>query len=106
MTVLSAYQECEEDRTNYSVFYAIDLAEEATLFPCLQCFAPPCEANGEQLVTPIFETENVCCRMCSHMAVAGNACNLQRDEPAVVCQDGNICSATKKVCVKECHRPP
>ncbi|KAL3202753.1 hypothetical protein MRX96_042315 [Rhipicephalus microplus] len=106
MAVVSAGQYCEEDRANYSVFYDIGVEGEATLFPCLQCFAMPCQGNGEQLKTPITGTKMFCCRRCSHMALAGTPCNLQRNESAVVCHNGDICSVNKKVCVKECPLPP
>lgn len=106
MMAIYACQACEEDRANFSVFYDIGTEEEATLFPCLQCFAMPCEGRGEKLRTPITGTKKFCCRRCSHVAMPGSPCSLQRDESAVVCHNGDICSVTKKVCVKECPLPP
>ncbi|KAL1438630.1 hypothetical protein MTO96_047987 [Rhipicephalus appendiculatus] len=99
MMVVSASEDedCEEDHGKYFAFYNISLIGDPVTYTCLQCFAPPCDGDGLQSMRPLTETLEMCCRSCSQSMEGGAACNLERTEPAVVCQEGDICSVTKKL---------
>nr|XP_037287642.1 uncharacterized protein LOC119180633 [Rhipicephalus microplus] len=105
MIAVSSSQDCEDNNGKYFAFHNITLVGDETTYPCLQCFAPPCEGD-EQSMTPLTATLKLCCRTCSRVMESGAACNLERTEPAVVCQENDICSTTKRVCVEECIIPP
>ncbi|XP_077499014.1 uncharacterized protein LOC144110073 [Amblyomma americanum] len=105
LTAICVKASCEEDRANYTVFYDVGTEGEATRFPCLQCFGMPCVDEREKKMTPLGGSKKFCCKRCSHLARPGSRCRLKRDEPAVVCKKGYICSVKRKICVEECPVP-
>lgn len=49
---------------NYAVFQDVGVLEDNKRYPCLQCFALPCNGRKERSLSPGDMDEKLCCKKC------------------------------------------